>query len=377
MTVTSPLSALQEIENIEDDDNHHDFGGSHGSKGHDFAHFWLIVRALEVERTGSNDYMFVCEYMQDIAEFDSSISPTAVVLYQLKKKEDGYWSVAELTGQTEKSKIPKLTKPLPKLYKSIRAFKLLKSSGVFISNSKFNVSLASEESSVNSPNILLSEWDVEHCDALRAGLGKFEGVAPSDVNLDCLELRQVALHVDDLQRHTNGLMFEFLQKSAPDHVNQASSLVDTIYVRVKATARRTSKSKSWSELVAARGFGKLDFKNSVESLAALPDRASSRSRLFEKLARDWTSRRADRVLIALTRCAMEKVLVGTANRWIFDREIVRTACEYAEKCDQSDEEYFEAVQIALASQLPLLSTDELSALAIYEMTEWNLNQIPA
>lgn len=379
MPATKTLNTLQEIESIEDDDAHHDFGGSHGSKGHDFAHFWLIVRALEVEKTGDDDYMFVCEYVQDIAEFDSSTAPTSVILYQLKKKEDGYWNAADLTGQTEKKKTPKKSKPIPKLYKSIRAFKLLKSRGAFISNSKFSVSLATKESSVNSPSIFLGELDNEHCEALRNYFGAIEAIDPAEIDLSCLELRQVALHVDDLQRHTTGLMFDFLKQIAPEHVNQASSLVDTIYVKVKATARRTSKCNSWLELVGQRGFGKYDFQNSVKSLSALPDRASSRKRLFDKLAIDfgWSSRRADRVLISLSRCAMEKVLVGAANRWTFNRELVREVCEYAEANDLSDKQYFEAMQSVLTSVLPLLGEDELSALAIYEITEWNLNLIPA
>lgn len=373
----SAPEALQEIECIEDDDTHHDFGGGHGSKGHDFAHFWLIVRTLEAEEAGFEDYMFVCEYVQDIAEFNSSTVPATVVLYQLKKKEDGYWSASDLTGQTEKSKSPKVSKPLTKLHKSVRAFKSIKSRGVFVSNAKFKVDLASKESSVNSTSVSLSDWDEVHREALRKGFSKLEGVSPSEIDLSCLELRQVALHVDDLQRHTNGVMLDFLQRVAPDHINQASSLVDTIYVRVKATARRTSKCKSWSDLIKQRGFGKRDFIRAVESLSDLPDKAGSRQRLFEKLARNWSSRRADRVLAALTRCAREKILVGTANRWHFDCDVVGSACEYAEANDQGDKECFEAVMTALAGQLPELSQDELSALAIYEMTEWNLNQIPA
>lgn len=369
-------TSIDEIECIEDDDSHHDFGGGHGSKGHDFAHFWLIVRLLEVEQSGHEDYMFLCEYVQDIAEFDSSTSPEKVALYQLKKKEDGYWNASDLTGQTAKDKKPKTSKPVTKLFKSVRAFKTIDARGVFASNAKFDVSLASGDSSVNVANIFLDEWDAVHSNALLLGFGKIEGVAPSEVNLNKLELRRIALHVDDLQLHTNGKMIDFLQAVAPEHINQAPSLVDTLYVRIKATARRTDKCKSWAELVEQRGFGKLAFKAAVESLSATPDREGSRRRLFDKLSHHWTSRKGDRVLAALSRCAREKVLLGTGNRWHIDNHVVYAACEYAESIDQSDQDCFEAVAAALAGQLPELSVDEISALAIYEMTEWNLNQIP-
>ena len=105
-------TALEEFEVIEGDDALHDFGGSHGGKGHDFASFWVIQRVTELEQAKPSDYLFVCEYMQDVAEFDSSTAPTRVQLYQLKKKEDGYWTPLTLTGQSGKAKTPNPDKPI-------------------------------------------------------------------------------------------------------------------------------------------------------------------------------------------------------------------------------------------------------------------------
>lgn len=102
----SAPSALQEFEVIEANDALHDFGGGHGNKGRDFASFWVILRLTELEAQKPLDYVFVCEHMQDVAEFDSSTQPTRVKLYQLKNKEDGYWNASTLTGQTGKSKAP-------------------------------------------------------------------------------------------------------------------------------------------------------------------------------------------------------------------------------------------------------------------------------
>lgn len=371
--VTSPLT---EIENIEDDDSHHDFGGGHGSKGHDFAHFWLIVRLLEKELGKCGDYMFICEYAQDIAEFDSSDNPGSVILYQLKKKEDGYWTAADLTGQTEKNFQPKSTKPISKLFKSVKAFRLVSSRGVFVSNAKYQVDLGSEGSSVNSDSIFLSQLELGRANGLKEGFGKIHGIDPAHVDLNSLELRKVDLSVDDLQSHTNGKMLEFLRVIAPDHMAQAASLVDTIYVRVKATARRTDKSGSWPDLIKARGFGRKDFQSAVEALSTIPDRPGARNRLFERLSNDWSSRKTSRVQIELTRCAREKILLGVSNRWQIPPEVISELCEYAEANDHSDLDCFKSVVSSLSTMLPELSGDEVYALAIYEMTEWNLNQVP-
>lgn len=277
--------AISEIEGIEVDDVHHDFGGPENNQGSDFAHFWLIVRLLDVETAGVQDYMFVCEYVQDVAEFDSSDAPTSVVLYQLKKKAGGYWGTAELTGQTQKSKAPKSTKPLVKLYKSVQAFKELQARGAFVSNARYSVPLRTKLLSTKAEQLSLAELDDIHCDALRVALGGLAGIAPEAVDLDLLEMRSVPLSIGDLHRHTTGIMFLYLQQKVADHANQASSLVDTIYLKLRGAARKTNVSKTWAELVERRGFGKMAFKSAVQALKAIPDAHQEHVRLLDVASR--------------------------------------------------------------------------------------------
>lgn len=360
---------LSEIELIEDDDAHHDFGGGHGNKGHDFAHFWLIVRTLEVESAQAADYMFICEYVQDIAEFDSSSSPIKVTLYQLKKKEDGYWTDSDLTGQTEKNKAPKAAKPITKLYRSVHAFKQIDAIGVFISNAKFNVELCSESKSTNLEKIGLSQLKKEHCDALRQGLSSLEKVDQAKIDLSKIELQSVALEVNDLQRHTTGRMFEFLSQNAPGHEGQAASLVETIYVLIRGKSRHTNKCQSWAELVQRRGFGKVAFQQAVQSLKSIPDKSKETEYLFNKLSAGWSTPYRIRVSVALSNCLRDKVLVGKGNRWSVDAKPIRFLCEQVITAGLPEESCFSEVSNELKKQLPELSDAEISALAIFEMIE--------
>lgn len=360
---------LSEIEQIEIDDSHHDFGGAHGNKGHDFAHFWLIVRVLEVELAQASDYMFICEYVQDVAEFDSSSTPAKVILYQLKKKEDGYWTNSDLTGQTDKSKAPKEKKPVTKLYRSVNAFKQLKACGVFLSNAKFDVPMSSGEKATNLEKILLSELGDAHCEALRQGLSTFEGVAPTEIDLDQIELQSVALDVNDLQRHTTGRMFDFLSQKSAGHAGQAASLVDAMYVQIRGRSRHTNKCQSWGELVQRRGFGKLAFKQAVESLQSIPDKNKETEYLLNKLSVAWTTPYRIRVSIALSNCLRDKVLVGTGNRWSIDSATIHALCDQVVVGTLSEEQCYSAVTTELRQQLPELSDAEISALAIFEMVE--------
>jgi len=369
-------SALQEFEVIEADDALHDFGGGHGSKGHDFAAFWVIQRVTELEQAKLTDYLFVCEYMQDVAEFDSSTAPTSVQLYQLKKKEDGYWTPLTLTGQSGKAKTPKADKPIWKLLRHVRTVKNTQARGAFVTNGKFDVALASGQSSVNDTRIGLDKLDAAHATKLKAAIAAAEGVSADEVDLSTVELRSEAIAINDMQRHANGVMLDFLSTVAPEHAGQAASLVDTLYVQLKKTARRTEKCASWDELVGRRGFTRARFQKAVEALKTIPDRASAHTKLFDKLSKDWRNGDCMRVMNALTRCAREKVLVGEASRWN-TKDVLRHMFEVADEQAWSDQQRFETACVLLTDERPDLSTDEIRALSIFEMTEWDLSQIPA
>lgn len=370
------ITALEEFEIIEADDALHDFGGLHGGKGHDFAAFWVIQRVTELEQAKLADYLFVCEYMQDVAEFDSSTAPTRVQLYQLKKKEDGYWTPLTLTGQSGKAKTPKPDKPIWKLLRHIRTVKKTQAIGAFITNAKFDVALATGQSSVNDTRICLDKLDAPHAIKLKAAIAAVEGVSADEIDLSTIELRSEAIAINDMQRHANGVVLEFLSTVAPEHAGQAASLVDTLYVQLKQTARRTEKCANWNELVSRRGFTRARFQKAVEDLKTIPDRASARTALFDKISKDWRNADRIRVLAALTRCAREKVLVGEASRWN-TRDILRHMFEVADEQAWSDQQRFETACLLLNEERDGLSMDEIRALSIYEMTEWDLSQILA
>lgn len=371
------VNAIQEIEAVEADDLLHDFGGSHGNKGGDFAQYWLIGRLLELEQAGKPDYLFLCEYVQDIAEFDSAVQPTTLRLYQLKKREGTHWQAHELTGQTLKSKVPKLDKPVIKLLRHVRTFKSLKATGAFVSNGKFDVSLASGQSSINDSIVGLHHLDTSQTAAIKDAIAAAEGIEAAAVDLSAVELWNSTLAVDDLGRHVDGIVMEFLAERAPEHVAQAKSFAEALFTRVRALARRTEKCADWSDLVARRGFCRKDLKSAVERLQALPDKATFRKNLYDKLSKDWNFHKAARVLSALTACARDKVLVGTGNRWALNGLDVAQVCAACVASELSDDHTFKALCESLAPACLALGPDEINALAIYEMTEWALSQTPA
>jgi hypothetical protein len=378
MATTASSAACEELEQIEQDDALHDFAGPHSNKGNDFAHYWVMLRAIELEKKHQPDYVLICEYVQDVAEFDSVV-PTRLQLYQLKKKEGAYWTVNTLTGQTktDKKKKPKSDSPVYKLITHVRKFKNLITRGAFVSNAKYDVSLKSGQSSVNETTLGLDTLDDVHADALKVEIAAAEGLNPEDIDLSLFQLLHTPLAIDDLQRHMNGVMQEYLVSLAPEHSAQAPSLVDTLFSRIKARARRTEKCASWPELMDKRGFSRASFVSAVESLQSIPDKAVMRMDLLKMLSSQWTFVQRALVTAALTKCAREKILLGAANRWGASKGAIATLCEAAHAGHAADLIAFEQVCDYLVVATPELLPNEIKALAIYEITEWILNQTHA
>jgi len=100
-------------------------------------------------------------------------------------KEDGYWTSPNLTGQTGKAKKRKADKAIWKLLRHVRTVKNAKATGAFVSNGKFDVELASGQSSVNDTRIGLDKLAAEHAAGLRAAIAAAEGISPDAVDLAC------------------------------------------------------------------------------------------------------------------------------------------------------------------------------------------------
>lgn len=157
----SATATIAELCQVEGDDGLHEFGGGHGNKGNDFARFWLISELLALTEVGANDYLFILEYVQDVALVDNPSAPAAITLYQLKKKEGSVWDLNSLAGLTDKGKQVKATSPLAKMVKAVLGFKTLSASAEFVSNTRFNVKLAAGGTALQMDYLSLADLTIE------------------------------------------------------------------------------------------------------------------------------------------------------------------------------------------------------------------------
>jgi hypothetical protein len=367
----SATAAIAELCQVEGDDNLHEFGGGHGNKGNDFARFWLINELLALTEMGANDYLFILEYVQDVARIDDPLAPAAITLYQLKKKEGSVWDLNSLAGLTEKGKQVKATSPLAKMLKSVLGFKMLSASAEFVSNTRFNVKLAAGGTALQMDYVSLADLTADRQLHLRDSAAVAHSVPAAAIPLQKIGLRYAPIEVNDMRVHVIGVAHGVLKKLSSAHAAQADTFVDALFAKLATASRNTSKCQTWEELVSKRGYSRKQFNDALAVLQLLPDQQLRRMDLLKELtqALQWHTRDEMRVEVALTELARLKVTGGELSIAEVDWLALRALSATAETQSWTTVQEFEGVESCLRGFLPDESVARIRALAIYGMVQ--------
>jgi hypothetical protein len=365
------LEVITEICQIESDDALHDYGGAHGNKGNDFARFWLIRELLHLSQGNVGDYLFLLEYVQDVAFLNASDDPTAITLYQLKKRENSPWDLNALGGLTTKCTTVKPDSPLAKLLRSVLSFKELTVKAEFVSNARYKVDLDAGGTALTIDYLSLDELTAARRTHIGNSTAAAHGIPSTDVPLDRVALRYVPIEVNDMRIHIIGAAYEFLKGLSNTHAAQADSFVDALFAKLATASRHTSKCKTWDELVSKRGYSKAQFDADLASLQLLPDQQKRRTDLLATLSQafQWHGREVMRVEVALTDFVRFKLMQGELTIPGINRDELAAINIQAESEHWAEVKEYEALTELLAHQLPDETASRLKALAIYLMVE--------
>lgn len=254
-------------------------GGGHNQKGVDFQRAWALSRMFELEESGADDFLILFEAVQDVAELDSATDPSAIRVYQVKKKDRGEWEWSHLTrlpSPATKRRAGKTTNvikdsPIGRLYSAVLAFKELKSSGAFLSNSGCNLPLANGDNAATSVTCDLSQLEAGHLELLKAGLESLHEAGASLANPNLIRVEKVPIHPDAPATHLQGVAVAFLNKRSPRHAGQAKSLVDALLAEVGPLGAKTDSCLSFAELRRQRGYSREQFADALGLLEQMPD----------------------------------------------------------------------------------------------------------
>lgn len=304
-------------------------GGSHNQKGIEFQRHWAVLRMFELEASGEKDFLFLFEVVQDVAVLDSETAPVSICLYQVKKKDRKEWTWGDLTGLHQptppptksKSKVASSGKkkpkplsdiqnsPLGKLYRSVLAFKQLKSSGKFLSNSGCDLPLADGTNVATSLSSALAALSPSHLDLLSKGLETMHAAGEKILDLSRLHLEKTSIPATEPGKHLVGAIHEFLEKRSPRHAGQARSLAESLLAKVGPLGARTEHCSNFDDVRKRHGYSRSEFVSALGELESVPDVAANLEIWLQELARDGMG-------------AMDVMAIRTAAASIYRRQVM-------------------------------------------------------
>jgi hypothetical protein len=317
------------------------------------------------------------EAIQDVAILDSSSAPTAICIYQVKKKERREWEWSDLTSlpqpddpskstgkskkQPKKSLADVQGSPIGKLYAAVNAVKTLKTSGGFISNVGCNLPLADGSNAATSLPSALAALSPQHLDLLSKALATLHARGEPVPDLSRIHLERVAVPVNDPGPYIVGLVSKFLTKRSPRHAGQAQALVDALLVAIKPLGAKTDTCKTFDELRKERGYSKSEFVNALGQLENVPD-------LLEHLD-DWLNRLVNEGMGFMDITAIRNAAAAIYRRQVMGSKSLEetklsTACDTwlnAHADSTNLKPFFEAAYTDLHGEYPSMKKSELLA----------------
>lgn len=270
------ISALEQIVATAMAPEIRETGGAHNIQGTEFQKHWAVLRMFELTSNGEIDFLFLFEALQDVAILNSASNPSAICVYQIKKKSRVEWKWNLLTGIKEPGKKDndlQLVKssPLGKLYAIIRSLNSLSATGSFVSNMGCDLLTDKGDSFATCFKAPLNTLESSYSALLSKALSCLheKGEAPPD--LSKIHIERINMSPEDPASMLVGKVFDFLVSRSPDHAKQARSLVEALLIKVTSLSLRSSTCQDFEEMRNKCGFSKTDFDAAIMDLQNLPD----------------------------------------------------------------------------------------------------------
>lgn len=326
-------------------------GGGHNQKGVDFQRTWALARMFELEGAGAQDFLFLFETIQDIAELDSYTAPSNIRIYQVKKKDRGEWKWNELTRLVKPSKNKTISQPISsikdspigKLYSSVLAFRHLKSTGHFLSNTGCDLPLNNGGNTATSLPCNLSHLDAQHLDLLIKGLEYLHQAVSLPANPSLIYVEKVPLHPDGLGKYLQGIAVEFLSQRSRKHAGQARALVDALLAKIGPLGSKTDSCATFEQLRKERGYSRNEFLTALAALEDVPDLVDLLESWLDQLAWEGSINIMERTSIHLAAGRIFKVqvmcgedplagaLVADCDKWLASNALGTNLSEFLNK----------------------------------------------
>lgn len=281
-------------------------GGRHGGKGHEFQRYWALCHLLQVDLE-REDYLFLLEFIEDVALLNSGGTPDEMELFQLKKKEGGStkWTKTTIAKPSKEGK-----SILAKIHESKSIAKSETTAIAFVSNAPIDLKLSGGGDPTGLSEFSANQIESSLLSELRTSVAKELGCSAEEIDFNNLKFVRSPLAMDDLESHATGRVANFLASKFPDYSPRADVLCKAIYSEIKVKSTSTEEATTFSDLKRIRGISKHQFS----SMVALTLSRKSDSDIINEISENLTRESIPYVQREAIKRAARRFIVEKAGR---------------------------------------------------------------
>lgn len=216
---------------------------------------------------GPDDYCVLFDVHEDLVTLNHSVAPTSARFFQVKTKTTGTWT-ADALVKCEKSKKAG-GDPLPsflgKLYRHRIKFDINVERLSFVSNGRYDVTMADDTSGKERESILVSELHADEIKTISNGLMAEYKLKAPPVGLDSTYLETTPLSLTDHEKHSIGVVATFLERQGDGTIPPAP-FHKTLKADIQRRTNREGKLTTFSDLVRHRGLTRKHVQEMIDSV---------------------------------------------------------------------------------------------------------------
>lgn len=219
--------------------------------------------ALVLERHAlDGDYAVVFEFHDDVAVFDDSSEPKAVRFYQVKTKDTGAFTSAQIAKKTIKKGVKGLS-IVGKMYRNVEQFENAIEASILVSNAGAVFAKGSNE-------ICFKDCGEEDLNRILTRL-KEEYPGGGAIKIDLLHFQKCDLSLDDMDTHAKGKLDAFVNAQLGEVEFSVSALYRTVRQEISLKAKAPTSFDSFEQTVSDRGVTRDDAERWLETVKSVKD----------------------------------------------------------------------------------------------------------
>ncbi|WDF75230.1 dsDNA nuclease domain-containing protein [Novosphingobium sp. KACC 22771] len=254
-------------------------GGQIAQERFDYQAFWGMMLLFRQHEAAGN-YAVIFEFHDDLAVVDDPEAPAQIRFFQVKTKDKGSWSLADLMrrkelkdkkkdkkqnisgGQADEPEQPKRYAPsiLGKMFHNIDQFGQRVSAVTFVSNAPCDLHSGQNFGFGDCPDVTLTKL-------VEAVQAEYESATDDEVKL--LGFERADLSVQDGQTHMKGKLHEFVKR----HVGAEQFPLDSLFRAIADECRKRSKftgdTPKFSDVVRLKGITRAEVQTWLDEVKAV------------------------------------------------------------------------------------------------------------